>query len=261
MEDSGAVVSRTEAPQGRPREALGIQPRVLRRHFVGSAHRGAMAGPARGVSRWLDVLAAVAQLGGARHMAEGVAEIALHAGPAAATGLGRSLSGRHFCYRQKGGSAVGKTRRGKGTKCMVVVDGNGIPVGAQLASAQLAECRLAESTLAQVKVPRTGRGRPRSHLKRVIADRGYDSDALRKRFHQRGTELIVPYRKYVRNRRFEDKRKLRRYRKRWKIERTNAWLQNFRRIQVRFDRILTVFQGFFHCACLIIALRHLCNHF
>ena len=41
-----------------------------------------------------------------------------------------------------------------------------------------AECRLAESTLAAVKVPRRGRGRPRSHLKRVIADRGYDSDAL-----------------------------------------------------------------------------------
>ncbi len=144
---------------------------------------------------------------------------------------------------------------------MVVVDGHGIPVGAQLASAQLAECRLAESTLAAVKVPRPGRGRPRSHLKRVIADRGYDSDALRKRFHQRGTELIVPYRKNIRNRRFEDKRKLRRYRKRWKIERTNAWLQNFRRIQVRYDRIITVFQGFFHCACLIIALRHLCNQF
>jgi hypothetical protein len=33
---------------------------------------------------------------------------------------------------------------------------------------------------------------------------------------------------------------LRRYRKRWKIERINAWLQNFRRIQVRYDRILTV---------------------
>ncbi len=144
---------------------------------------------------------------------------------------------------------------------MVVVDGNGIPVGAQLASAQLAECRLAESTLAQVNVPRKGRGRPRSHLKRVIADRGYDSDALRSRFYQHGTELIVPYRKNIRNRRFEDKRKLRRYRKRWKIERTNAWLQNFRRIQVRFDRILTLFQGFFHFACLIIALRHLCNQF
>jgi transposase len=93
----------------------------------------------------------------------------------------------------------------------------------------------------------------------VIADRGYDSDPLRTRLKQQGTDLIVPYRNNSRNRRFEDKRKLRRYRKRWKIERTNAWLQNFRRIQVRYDRILTVFQGFFHFACLLITLRHLCN--
>lgn len=142
---------------------------------------------------------------------------------------------------------------------MVVVDGRGVPVGVQLASAQIAECQLAESTLRQVRVPRPGRGRPRSHLRRVIADRGYDSDPLRGRLKRQGTELIVPYRNNVRNRRFEDKRKLRRYRKRWKIERTHAWLQNFRRIQVRYDRILTLFQGFFHCACLIIALRHLCN--
>jgi transposase len=142
---------------------------------------------------------------------------------------------------------------------VVVVDGSGVPIGAQLASAQISEYRLAESTLSTVRVPRPGRGRPRSRLHRVIADRGYDSDPLRRRMMERGTELIAPYRSNVRNRRFEDKRKLRRYRRRWKIERTNAWLQNFRRIQVRYDRILSIFQGFFHFACLLITLRHLCN--
>jgi hypothetical protein len=75
---------------------------------------------------------------------------------------------------------------------MVVVDGSGVPVGAQLASAQISEHRLAESTLATVKVPRTGSGRPRSRLRRVVADRGYDSDPLRERLKQRGTDLIVP---------------------------------------------------------------------
>jgi transposase len=100
---------------------------------------------------------------------------------------------------------------------------------------------------------------PRSRLRRVMADRGYDSDPLRERLKKRGTELIAPYRSNNRHRRFEDKRKLRRYRKRWKIERTNARLQNFRRIQVRYDRLIAVFQGFFHFACLLITLRHLCN--
>ena len=138
---------------------------------------------------------------------------------------------------------------------MVVVDGRGVPVGAQLASAQISEQRLAESTLEQVKVPRSGRGRPRSRLRRVIADRGYDSDPLRSRLKRRGTELIAPYRSNNRHRRFEDKRKLRRYRKRWKIERTNAWLGNFRRLVVRYDRSLTIYGAFFHIACFMIVLR------
>ena len=140
---------------------------------------------------------------------------------------------------------------------MVVVDGQGIPLGVQLASASPSEHTLAESTLAQVRVPRLGRGRPRTRLRRVIADRGYDSDPLRRRLRQRGTELIVPYRSNSVLRQFEDGRKLRPYRRRWKIERTFAWLQNFRRLLVRHDRILAVYQGFFHLACLIITLRHL----
>ncbi len=136
-------------------------------------------------------------------------------------------------------------------------DGQGIPLGVQLASASPSEHSLAEGTLAQVRVPRLGRGRPRTRLPRVIADRGYDSDALRQRLRQRGTELIVSYRSNSVLRRFEDRRKLRRYRRRWKIERAFAWLQNLRRLLVRHDRILTVYQGFFHLACLIITLRHL----
>jgi transposase len=101
-----------------------------------------------------------------------------------------------------------------------------------------------KGALRSVRVPHSGRGRPRKRLRRVIADKGYDSDPLRQRLRDRGTDLIVPYRSRTKNRRFEDKQKLRRYRRRWKIERTNAWLQNFRRIQVRYDRILSVYQGF-----------------
>jgi transposase len=52
-------------------------------------------------------------------------------------------------------------------------------------------------------------------------------------------------------------RKLRRYRRRWKIERTFSWLQNFRRLLVRHDRLITVYRGFFYLACLMITLRHL----
>jgi transposase len=48
---------------------------------------------------------------------------------------------------------------------------------------------------------------------------------------------------------------MRRYRKRWKVERTFAWLGNFRRLVVRYDRRLDMYRGFFHLACALITLR------
>jgi transposase len=43
--------------------------------------------------------------------------------------------------------------------------------------------------------------------------------------------------------------------KRWKVERTFAWLQNFRRLLVRQDRMISVYEGFFHLDCAPIYLR------
>jgi transposase len=137
---------------------------------------------------------------------------------------------------------------------MVVADGQGVPLGVQLASASPHECTLIESTLAQVAVPRAGRGRPRKNPERLIYDRAADNDALRARLKRRGIELICPNRcnKRVKT---QDGRKLRRYKRRWKIERTIAWLQNFSRLVVRYERHTKMFRAFLHVACLIITLR------
>jgi len=167
-----------------------------------------------------------------------------------------------LCRRQlrpgeKGGRCVGKTKRGKGTKWMVVVDGQGVPLGNHLDSASPAEVTLLETTLANVKVPRNGPGRPRTRPRRIIADKGYDSDALRDRLAERGIELIAPYRKNKKHWPRYDGRKMRRYRRRWKVERTFAWLGNYRRLVVRWDRDLTIYSAFFHLACLMITLRQL----
>ncbi len=48
---------------------------------------------------------------------------------------------------EKGGSDVGKTKRGKGSKWMAVVDGQGIPLGIHVTSATPAEVNLVEATL------------------------------------------------------------------------------------------------------------------
>lgn len=116
---------------------------------------------------------------------------------------------------------------------------------------------LLEPTLATIAVPRAGRGRPRQKPERLIADKAYDSDALRTRLKQRGIELIVPHRRGRRRTATQDGRKLRRYRRRWKVERTFSWFANFRRLVVRWEHSLTMFLAFFHVACLLITLRRL----
>ena len=139
---------------------------------------------------------------------------------------------------------------------MVVVDGQGVPLGSQLVSASPGEVTLAESTLARIRVPQK-LGRPRQRPLRVVADRAYDSDPLRRRLLQRGMVLICPHRKGRRKPTLNDGRQLRRYRHRWKVERTFAWLGNFRRLLVRYDYHIQSYKAFFHLACLIITLRHL----
>ena len=128
-------------------------------------------------------------------------------------------------------------------------------MGGTLASASPAEVTLVHETLATIRVPRNGPGRPKSRPKRLIADKGYDSDPLRKQLKKRGIELICPHRKGRKILKTQDGRKLRRYRKRWKVERTFAWIGNFRRLVVRYERYISVYRAFFHIACLFIALR------
>jgi hypothetical protein len=97
-------------------------------------------------------------------------------------------------HRQKMGACVWKTKKGKITKWMMVVDSQGIPLGSTLALASPAEVKLAEETLDAVKVPRIGKGRPKKRPARLIADKGYDSDPLRNRIKYLKIELISRHR-------------------------------------------------------------------
>jgi transposase len=92
---------------------------------------------------------------------------------------------------------------------------------------------------------------------RLIGDKAYDSDRLDERLMENyGTEMIAPNKV---NRRVptQDGRPLRRYRRRWKIERLFAWLFNFRRLVVRYEYHAENFQGFLHLGAAVILLRYL----
>jgi transposase len=138
---------------------------------------------------------------------------------------------------------------------MVVASGQGIPLAAHLDAASPGEATLIETTLANVSVPRKGPGHPRKNPVRLIYHRAGDSDPLRERLGARGIELICPHRHNRVKPTTQDGRKLRRYRRRWKMERLFAWLGNFRRLVVRWDRDLRSYQAFFHLACLLTTLR------
>ena len=90
---------------------------------------------------------------------------------------------------------------------------------------------------------------------RLIADRGYDSNPARKLLEECEIEPIIPARKNNRRATHQDGRKLRRYRRRWIIERTISWMQNFRRLVVRYEKRLSNFQALVHLACALITMR------
>ena len=75
---------------------------------------------------------------------------------------------------------------------MVVVDGQGVLIDADLDSAWPSEIKLLEPTIEKIAVLRKSRGRPRQNPVRIIADKGYDSDPLGERLLKGGIELIYP---------------------------------------------------------------------
>jgi len=154
-----------------------------------------------------------------------------------------------FCSGEKrGGSKVGKTKRGKGTKVMAVADRHGLPVAIYVESATPHEVKLATSTLVQMVIPEAPQN--------LIGDNAYDSDKLDAELKCYGIEVIAPHNKNRKNK-TQDERRLRRYRRRWKVERLFAWLQNLRRLVVRYERYAENFLGMLRLACCLILLRHL----
>ncbi|WP_211365283.1 IS5 family transposase [Polyangium fumosum] len=154
-----------------------------------------------------------------------------------------------FVSAKKGGPASGRPKRGKGTKIMAIADGSGLPLAVCIASASPHEVTLVDRTLDRCFLAQLPT--------RLIGDKAYDSDALDVRLAEaRGIEMIAPNRSN-RKRLTQDLRPLRRYKRRWKVERLFAWLQSFRRIVVRYERHTENFRGFVHLGCIVLFLRRL----
>jgi transposase len=165
-----------------------------------------------------------------------------------------------FAPAKRGGERVGLTKKGKGTKWMLVVDGNGLPLGFHLDSANKAEVRLAVQTLDTIRVARP-RGRPKQRPEKLVADRGYDSGGFRHALRGRGIRMCIPPKRRPATWRAKRGRPVvaRKddYRQRYTVERSFAWLGNFRRLLIRWERLFSVYRSFFTVAVLLLCIRRL----
>lgn len=127
-------------------------------------------------------------------------------------------------------------------------------------SATTAEVRLAEATLDTISVSRP-RGRPRQRPEKLVADRAYDSSAFRAVLRRRGIGMCIPPKRRPASWRPKRGRPVvarkEEYRCRYKVERTFAWLGNYRRLLIRWEHLFGVYRSFFIVAVLLVCLKRL----
>ncbi len=100
-----------------------------------------------------------------------------------------------------------------------------------------------------VPAVRGQRGRPRQRPQRVQADRGYDSEGLRHQLRALHIEPVLGHRFVTHG------SGLGVYR--WVVERTLAWLHQFRRLRVRDERRDDIHEAFLTLGCALICRRYL----
>lgn len=213
-----------------------------------------MEGPPAPVSEWRDMLASPPRLGEAGDLARGVGGSARSSRRARSTPPAGDVRRRDLPSREKRGEGIGLTKRGKGTKAEFLVSREGIPLAAVSAPASVGETKLVEPVLEQLN--NTGCATLWPEI--IIADKAYDSDPLRAVAASVGIDLLAPHR---RNRRPDscsnDGRRMRRYRNRWRVERTFAHAGNYRRFTTRYERLLVTANAVVNAVCMLLTLAHL----
>lgn len=152
-----------------------------------------------------------------------------------------------FSPAKGGGEAVGKTKRGKGVKIMGIVDRHGLPLAVSTHAANFHEVTLVQLTFDFYMIE--------AKPEKLIGDKAYDSDKLDQELHEAGITMIAPHRENRRKAPTQDGRILRRYQRRWLVERFWAWLQWHRRVLIRWEYYPANFLGFVQLASVLVLLK------
>ncbi len=133
-------------------------------------------------------------------------------------------------------------------KLEVVADASGLPLAMVTAAADASEQDLVGQALDEVPVD-VPPGTP------ILLDKGYDSDPLRDDLKDAGYEPIIPHRRNRVRPSRNDGRRFRRYKRRYRIERTNAWLHCYRGVAVRWSHYSFMYDGLVDVAFIHMALQ------
>jgi len=131
----------------------------------------------------------------------------------------------------------------------VICDGRGIPLVIQLTGANRNDSQQALALVDAIPFLQGERGRPRCRPDCLFGDRGYDAEAIRQGLRDR---RIIPF---LAKRNTENGSGLGRWR--WVVERTFAWLNQFRRLRVRYEKRADIHEAFLALGCILICWRFL----
>src|SRR4249919_387323 len=155
---------------------------------------------------------------------------------------------------EKGGSETGPSpvdRARSGSKHHLLVDASGIPLAWRLTGGNRNDCTQLIPLLERVPPVRGKVGRPRRRPERLTADRAYDHRPQRRELRKLG---ITPE---IARRKTEHGSGLGRHR--WVVERTFAWLHQFKRLLVRYERRAEIHEAFLALGCCLVCHRRLRN--
>lgn len=135
-------------------------------------------------------------------------------------------------------------RAKRGSKRHVICDGHGVPLAVRLTGANRHDSQEAMPLVDAIPPLQGERGRPRCRPDCVLGDRAYDAETIRRGLRARH---ILPLLAVRRTRHGSG---LGRWR--WVVERTFAWLNQFRRLRVRYDKRTDIHEAFLSLGCALI---------
>ena len=150
-----------------------------------------------------------------------------------------------FAFAKGGGDEIGPTKRGKGVKILAIADRHGLPLSVSTHAANHHEV-----TLVQLSFDFCVLEAEPGHL---MGGRAYDSDRPNANLAAEG-ESDCADRK---NRKTQDGRPLRRYARRWRVERFFAWMQWKRRLLACWEFYERTSWGFVQLAAMTVLLRRI----